>query len=181
MADPTYLLTKEEWEELIPKEKVVEEKYILCYFLGNSDLIKKYARRFAEEKGLRLVSILSNECNSDDNQYADEVLIGKSVEEFVNLIWNAEYVLTDSFHGLAFSVINQKQFLIFYRKRTDVKESRNSRIDNIVCSWGIEDRLIREPEKMIIPAEDINYQEVSLKVQELRTKSLQFLKNALNV
>lgn len=181
VADPTYLLTKEEWEELIPKEKVVEEKYILCYFLGNSDPIKKYAKKFAKEKGFRLVSILSNECNSDDNQYADEVLIGKSVEEFINLIRNAEYVLTDSFHGLAFSVINQKQFLVFYRKRTDAKESRNSRIDNIVCSLRIEERLIREPEKMIIPTEDIDYQAVSAKVQELRTKSLQFLKNALNV
>lgn len=71
VADPTYLLTKEEWLELIPQEKVVKGKYILCYFLGDSEPIKQYARKFADNKGLRLVSILSNECNSDDSKFAE--------------------------------------------------------------------------------------------------------------
>lgn len=180
VADPTYLLTREEWLELIPQEKVVEDGYVLCYFLGDSEPIKEYARKFADSKGLRLVSILSDECNSDDSRFADEMLIGKSPEEFVNLIRNAEYILTDSFHGLAFSVINQKQFLIFYRRRTDVKESRNSRIDNIVRSWDIEDRLIRDPEKQVLPNNDIDYRAVSEKVEALRAKSLAFLDKALN-
>ena len=180
VADPTYLLTREEWEKLIPSKKVIEAGYILCYFLGDSEPIKKYARKFADSKGLRLVSILSNECNSDDSKFADEVLIGKSPEEFVNLIRNAEFILTDSFHGLAFSVINQKQFLIFYRRRTDVKESRNSRIDNIVRSWDIEDRLIREPEELKFPTSSIDYSAVSEKVEALRAKSLAFLDRALN-
>lgn len=180
VADPTYLLTREEWLELIPQEKVVEDGYVLCYFLGDSEPIKQYSRKFADSKGLRLVSILSNECNSDDSKFADEVLVGKSPEEFVNLIRNAEYILTDSFHGLAFSVINQKQFLIFYRRRTDVKESRNSRIDNIVRSWDIEDRLIRDPEKQVLPNNDIDYRVVSEKVEALRAKSLAFLDKALN-
>lgn len=180
VADPTYLLTREEWVELIPQEKVIEDGYILCYFLGESDLIKEYTRKFAESKGLRVVSILSDECNSDDSSFADEILTGKSPEEFVNLIRNAEFIMTDSFHGLAFSVINQKQFLIFYRRRTDVKESRNSRIDNIVRLWDIEDRLIREPEKLEFPTRDIDYCTVSEKVEALRAKSLAFLDKALN-
>lgn len=180
VADPTYLFSKEEWKELIPAETVIKPGYVLCYFLGDSEPIKQYARKFADSKGVRLVSILSNECNSDDCKYADEVLIGKSPEEFVNLVRDADYILTDSFHGLAFSVINQKQFLIFYRRRTDVKESRNSRIDNIVRSWDIEDRLIREPEKLEFPASDIDYKAVSEKVEALRVKSLDFLDKALN-
>ncbi len=180
VADPTYLLTREEWLELIPQEKVIEDGYVLCYFLGDSEPLKEYARKFADRKGLRLVSILSDECNSDDSKFADEVLTGKSPEDFVNLIRNAEYILTDSFHGLAFSVINQKQFLIFYRRRTDVKESRNSRIDNIVRSWDIEDRLIQDPEKQALPANDIDYSAVSEKVKVLRAKSLAFLDKAFN-
>lgn len=179
VVDPTYLLTKERWEELIPSEKIVEDGYILCYYLSDSEPIKQYARKFANIKGLRLVSILSNECNSDDSQFADEVLVGKSPEDFVNLIRNAEFILTDSFHGLAFSVINQKQFLIFYRKRVDVKESRNSRIDNIVCLWGIEDRLIRDPQKMEFPTNDIDYNAVSERVEILKSKSMEFLNRAL--
>lgn len=180
VADPTYLFTKDEWETFIPKKKVVEDGYILCYFLGDDKRTKQYARKFADKKGLRIVSILSDECQSNDREFADEILIGKSVSEFVNLIRNAEYVLTDSFHGLAFSVINEKQVLIFYRKRIDVKESRNSRIDNIVREWDIEDRLIRNPEKMIIPSTDIDYSKVKVKVEELRSYSLFFLNKALD-
>lgn len=179
VADPTYLLTCEEWLNLIPHERAVGEKYILCYFLGDSGSIKQFARNFADSKGLHLISILSDECNSDDSQYADKVLVGSTVGDFVNLIRNAEYVLTDSFHGLAFSVINQKQFLVFYRRRLDVKESRNSRIDNIVKTWGIEERLIREPDKFVAPAEDIDYDVVLTRVEELRKKSLTFLEKAL--
>lgn len=179
VADPTYLLTTEEWEERIPNISVIETGYVLCYFLGDNDVIKEYAKRFADGKNLRLVSILSNECNSDDSQFADEVLIGKSPEEFINLIRNADFVLTDSFHGLAFSVINEKQFYIFYRNRTDVKQSRNSRIDNIVKIWGLEERLIKEPEKMIFKDDLIDYSIVTKKRNEFREESLNFLRSAL--
>ncbi len=180
VADPTYLLTPEEWLERIPNKEIVEKGYILCYFLGDSAPIKEYAKKFSKSKGLRLVSILSNECNSDDHKFCDEVTIGKSPEDFINLIRNAEFVLTDSFHGLAFSVINEKQFLIFYRNRTDVKESRNSRIDNIVKTWGVEDRLIKNPQETPIPTTSIDYTVVSKKREKFRKESLDFLKNALN-
>lgn len=179
VADPTYLLTTNEWEQRIPNTAVIESGYVLCYFLGDSDAIKNYARQFSNYKHLRLVSILSNECNSDDYRFADEVLIGKSPEEFINLIRNAEYVLTDSFHGLAFSVINEKQFYIFYRNRPDVKQSRNSRIDNIVKIWGLEDRLIKKPEEMVFEDSLIDYQKVTKKRMEFRDESLDFLRIAL--
>lgn len=179
VADPTYLLTTEEWEKRIPTKKVIEPNYVLCYFLGDSEPIKKFARNFANKKGLRLVSILSDECNSDDTKFADEILIGKSPEEFINLIRNAEYVLTDSFHGLAFSVINEKQFYIFYRNRIDVKQSRNSRIDNIVKIWGLENRLVKNPEQLIYDDSVIDYQKVTEKRMDFREDSLKFLKEAL--
>lgn len=180
VADPTYLLSYDEWLDLIPNDKVVEDHYVLCYFLGDNETIKQYARDFSNIKGLRLVSILSNECNSDDIKYADEVVIGKSPDEFVNLIRHADYVLTDSFHGLAFSIINHKQFLIFYRNRVNVT-SRNSRIDNIVRSWGVEDRLVKNPEKRIYPCSDINYESVNERVEDLRCFSKNFLETALEI
>ena len=53
VADPTYLFTKTEWETLIPSKKVVEDGYVLCYFLGDSDLIKQYAKKFAKNQNKR--------------------------------------------------------------------------------------------------------------------------------
>lgn len=179
VADPTYLLTREEWLERIPKRKIVDDGYILCYFLGKTDKFVGFAKRFAKSKNLRLVSILSNECNSDDFSVFDEVLIGKGPEEFINLIRNASYVLTDSFHGLAFSVINEKQFYIFYRNRPEVKQSRNSRIDNIVKLWGVQDRLIADPENAPVTNNTIDYEIVDGKVDSFRKDSIHFIEFAL--
>ena len=181
VADPTYLLTADQWRALIPETKVAKDGYALCYLLGNDEEVKTYCRKYADKHDLRLVGILSNECVSDDYAYCDEVITGRGPEDFVNLIRNADYVLTDSFHGLAFSVIHEKQFSIFYRKRADVKESRNSRIDNIVATWGLEDRLIKNPVEAELPSEQIDYKRVNALRREFQEESLRFLENALGV
>lgn len=179
VADPTYLLTKEEWLERIPERQIIDDGYILCYFLGNADKFIGFTKRFAKAKNLKIVSILSNECNSDDYSVFDEVIVGKGPEEFINLVRNASYVLTDSFHGLAFSVINEKQFYIFYRNRPEVKQSRHSRIDNIVKLWGVQDRLIIDPEKSPVTNDMIDYEVVGRKVESFRKESIHFIEKAL--
>ena len=181
VVDPTYLLTKEQWEELIPTEKKSEEKYVFCYFLGNDDSSKLIARKFADEKKLKLVSVLSKESYSPlDQTYADFLVTGNGPEDFINWIRGAEYVLTDSFHGTAFSVINEKQFFIFYRKRAEAT-TRNSRIDNILQKWGLQDRLVPpgETDAKLLSTKSIDYSKVTERVLTEREKSLQFLKEAL--
>jgi hypothetical protein len=182
VVDPTYLMTKSQWEELIPVEKKSEQKYVFCYFLGNDDTSKQIARRFADEKKLKLVSVLSKESYSPiDQSYADELVIGNTPEDFINWIRGAEYVFTDSFHGTAFSVINEKQFFIFFRKRAEAT-SRNSRIDNILSKWGLKDRLILpgSQDVNLSTLKDIDYEAVNTLVDKEREKSLAFLKEALH-
>lgn len=181
VMDPTGLFSKEQWLKLIPQNDVVESGYILCYLLGNNDEIKQYCRRFADAKKERLVGIMSDECISDDTAYCDEVIVGRGPEDFVNLVRNASYVLTDSFHGLMFSVIHERQFYVFYRRRADVKESRNSRIDNIIEALGLEDRLIKNPLMSDITDRGIDYCTVNKRMEVWREYSLQFLERALGV
>ena len=181
VADPTYLLSKEKWEEVVPVENKSTVKYVLCYFLGNSVESKNLARQFADEKGLKLFSILSVESISPiDQTYADELITGGTPEDFINWIRGAEYVITDSFHGLTFSVINEKQFFVFYRKREGV-QSRNSRIDNILKKWNVEDRLVKTEDSVasMLNTPDIEYQDVSSLVEGERNHSYEFLKKAL--
>ena len=181
VVDPTYLLTKTQWEGLIPIEKKSDQKYVFCYFLGNDDNSKKIARQFADEKHLKLVSVLSTESFSDiDKTFADRIVRESSPEDFVNWIRGAEYVFTDSFHGTAFSVINEKQFFIFYRKRAETS-SRNSRIDNILGKWGLKDRLILPGVQDVdfSSLTSIDYEKVNVLVSKEREKSLTFLKEAL--
>ncbi len=184
VVDPTYLMSKEQWEEVIPVQKICDKKYVFCYFLGDDVNAKLCAKRFAERNGLHLVSILSCESFTDiDRTFADETAGAATPEEFINWIRGAEYVFTDSFHGLAFSVINHKQFFVFYRKRKDVKQSRNSRIDNILSMWNCENRLISDPlmdwaDKKITP---IDYTHVENLISEKRNDSLEYLKKAIGV
>ena len=179
VLDPTYLFTKAEWEELIPQEKVVEDGYVFSFFLGDNPKMKSIAKQYAKDRGLRIVAILSNEVCVDDSEYADEVLIGQKPEQFLNLIRNAECVFTDSFHGFAFSVINEKQVYVTYRVRKGT-QSRNSRIDNIVEKFGMEDRLIKDPSSLeSLDDSETDYDIVNQKLCELRKDSLAFLKAAL--
>ena len=88
--------------------------------------------------------------------------------------------MTDSFHGLAFSVINNKQFYVFYRTKIGSKNSRNSRIDNILKMWGLESRLVlNEASVGDFDTAVINYEIVNSKISEKRQKSMDYLVNAL--
>lgn len=183
VLDPTYLLTKEEWYSIIPDQSILEGEYVLCYFLGNDVNSLKCARRFADSKKLKLVSILSDESSVvGDTTIADKIIVGESPEGFVNLIRHASYVFTDSFHGTAFSVINDRQFFVLYRKNELVKHSRNSRIDNILKMWNIQDRLIQN--KSVdwneTQFEDIDYQKVKSLIDNKRNYSLSYLKDSLD-
>ncbi len=182
VVDPTYLLTKDEWEVLVPPQKMLDTPYVFCYFLGNNDESKKSARRFADKHNLKLVSVLSDESYSPyDQVFADELVKGASPEDFINWIRGAEYVFTDSFHGTAFSVINGRQFFVFYRKRPDAKLNRNSRIDNILALWQIPDRLLTDDVDWdSFHYNSIDYGEVNLIVAQERERSLGYLTKALS-
>lgn len=182
VLDPTYLLTKEQWQELIPYQKKEDDKYVLCYFLGNDDSTYYCAQRFARSKGLKLLSILSDESSSpNDMSYADRYITGSAPEDFINFIRGAEYIFTDSFHGIAFSVINEKQFFVLYRRMQNTRFSRNSRIDNILNMWGLSGRLILDKEIDWDSYNEtvIDYSIARALVINKRNESLAFLDNAL--
>lgn len=184
VLDPTYLLSKEQWENVMPFMPMTDEKYVFCYFLGNNERGKLCAQRYAREHGVKLVSILSTESyDSIDRSYADQTLEALSPEDFINWLRGAECVFTDSFHGLAFSVINHKQFFVFYRVRKDSKLSRNSRIDNILKLFDCVDRLVTNPDIDWdhYNVTSIDYDQVECIMSKERKASLYYLKNALEV
>lgn len=179
VLDPTYLITKDEWETLIPKRRIINEKYVFCFFLGDNPDMKSLARRYASKHNLKVVCIVSNEVSVDDSSYADCLLINQSPEDFINLIRFADCVFTDSFHGFTFSIINQVQVYVSYRVMKGLK-SRNSRIDNIVNTFEIPNRLIKNPESGFLPEEKIDYDQVTQILCRKRKESLEFLKDALS-
>ncbi len=182
VCDPTYLLSKQEWERLIPYEPIYPKGYVFAYFLGHNSKLFSIAREYANDRGLKLVSIPSSEYMVEgDTSFADDYFVDANPVEFINLVRGAECILTDSFHGLAFSVINEKEFYIFYPKRDNIKQSRNSRIDNILKMWGLTERLHTDDVIQLSKFDNqpIDYSIVTSKVDKIREESLTYLQNAL--
>ena len=176
-CDPTYLISKEEWEQLIPNTSVTEKGYVFGFFLGCNAKMKALVRKYADLHHLRVVCILSNEVSEDDTIYADKILTGQTPENFINLIRNSECVFTDSFHAFTFSVINEKEVYVSYRVKKGVRP-RNQRIDNIVEKFGLQNRLVKNPDRYVFDENPIDYKQVTKIVENFRKESAEFLDNA---
>ncbi len=178
VVDPTLLLSKEEWENLIPVDKVLEEKYIFCYLLGGNVEHRKIAEELSKNTGYKIVTIpfLDNYVEYDEN-FGDYRMYDVDSSDFVNLIRNAEYVLTDSFHGSIFSIINHKKFVTLNRFLEGSKNSRNSRIDNLCSMLELNDR--RYSDDILKIKNDIDYDKVDILLNDIKIKSIKYLEQAL--
>lgn len=182
VCDPTMLLTKEQWREAIPEKDIIGEEYIFCYFLGTKPEHRDLAKRLKERTGLKVVALIHCEQYvRNDGDYADITPYDIGPEEFVNLIRNAKYILTDSFHGTVFSIIHNKNFFTFIRHSDEETLSTNSRIYDMADTLGIRDRVKRGNEDVeSLMKENIDYNAINEKVAELREASRDYLLNALN-
>lgn len=177
VADPTLLLTNEEWLEAIPKKRLAEEPYIFCYFLGENPEHRDIADEFKKETGLSIVSTpFLDSFVERDLSFGDHQLFDIGPDDFVNLIRGAEYILTDSFHGSVFSIINHKKFLTFNRFRSGTN-SRNSRIDSLCSILGLDGRRYDGNASKV--REQIDFTEVDKKLSKLRNDSLNYLQESL--
>lgn len=179
VADPTMLLSREEWEqEIADAHTTVEESYIFCYFLGTNQEARKAAKELKEKTGYKIITIRHmDEYVPEDEFFGDEAPYNVDPNDFVKYISQATYVCTDSFHCTVFSIIFHRQFMTFYRFAATNKTGRNSRIDSLLNILGLQDRLYAGNISVI--DNSISYDKVDEKLKSLRENSLEFLKNSL--
>lgn len=181
VCDPTLLFDMEMWQKLIPCNKVVNEKYIFCYFLGNNPWQRDMARKLKEKTGYKIVSLLHmDEFVQSDENFPDMAPYDVGPAEFVNLIRGAEYVLTDSFHGTVFSAIHGKKFFTFRRFSQKATLSTNSRMDSLFSLLGVPERLLDESadaDTMLNLKLDADV--VWKRIENLRKPSWEYLKQAI--
>ena len=168
ILDPVFFLSREEWLELIPNERVMEGPYVLAYFLGNNKEYRKVVSDFARVKDLKIVALRHmDQYIKEDENFGDIAPYNVDPCTFLNLLRNAEYVFTDSFHGTAFSIINRKQFVVFNRYSDTSSVSKNSRIDTLCQNFGLSvRRYSKENDLISMVSENIDY----LKVAEMFEK-----------
>lgn len=106
-----------------------------------------------------------------DPEFEADVCAGPA--EFLGYIRHASFVATNSFHAAAFSLIFQKEFLVF------AHSSRNARLENILAACGLGDRLIREGEEAPVPARPVCWDGVAERIRQMAGKSRAYLVRAL--
>lgn len=183
VCDPTLLLTRKEWEEVATPGRIIKDKYILCYFLGKNIEHRKFAERLKKETGYKIVSLNhADEYVKYSDVYADITPYDIGPKEWINLIKNAEYVCTDSFHGTVFSLLFNKEFFDFRRYNVKNKNSTNSRIDSLLKIVGINSERILSGAENIedVLKYKIDFNTVNKKLDNFREQSKKWLFDSIN-
>ena len=180
VLDSTLLLRTEDWDK-IAAERLIEEKYAFCFFLGNDDEMKKLAASYAKEHGLKLALIPhTGWMNQFDLKFGDKRIDLAGPGDFVSLIKHAECVFTDSFHATAFSMQYQKEVFVFGRLGA---QGMSSRIYTLTKLFGCEANFCDSEEKRTLAyvdsLEKIDYTKRRDAFEQMRQKSSQFLLNQL--
>ena len=171
VVDPVFLLDVDEWKkiEVLPKKR----NYILVYKTEKNEKLMECAKKLATEKNLPVIELKYQKgIQSEDKQIIVE--IGAGPAEFLGYIHHADYVVTNSFHAMAFSIIYQKKFLAFEHS------TRNTRLENVLEQCALEKRMVRnESEPQDIDAV-IDWTKVKENMRQMRKDSISFLRESMS-
>lgn len=171
VADPTLLLTKQEWGKYMAEYPSMPKRYVLIYQLSDSVAIVRLAKRIAEEKGLPVFRICKRAFGERKDGGVTNIL-DAGPAEFLWLIAHAEYVVTNSFHGTAFSV----NFSIPFFTVVSSTKKNNSRMESLLKSVKLQDRLLPDSinvGQIGLDVPNLNISQVVL--AKMREQSISFL------
>lgn len=135
MLDPVLLYGAEGWREFC---KETAEEYIFVYNLGNFPTLFETVKRIKKLTGLKVI-ILNKDIKGDLKSLGFDIRSNAAPQEFVSLLANARYVVTDSFHATAFSIMFHRDF---YVVANGSRNNTNSRLQNVLNEFGIEGRYL---------------------------------------
>lgn len=179
VLDPTLLLTPEQWHEFTCPVNI-KKPYIFCYLFGDYPYITEAKKRVKKYFNIDVVCLPYNlrELKADDLKLYDI-----TPNQFVWLIENAKYVVTDSFHASVFSIKMSTPFISLKRTSDNDKKNMNSRLYTLLHTVGLEDRLVGE--SMVERIEDfinctIDFESANERLTVFMERDISKLKNALS-
>lgn len=176
VLDPTLLFRKNEWNKMCAG-RVVRQPYIFLYVIGKSVILENILMQVrASFPGRKVVWV---KMEGNDGYPVGEALSNIGPAEFISLVRYADVVITDSFHGTAFSVIYRKQFFAVKRivDENDIYDN-DCRLKNILDLLKLKNYYTTE-DKINFADSKINYQNVERYLNGERKKSWDYLKMAL--
>ena len=161
--DPTFLFTKKDWQDIAVAPRI-SKKYALLYLMRKDNAFKQFAKKTARSKGWELITISSQ---ADINSVFPRFHAIPTVQEWVGLFLNAQYVFTTSFHGLAFSINFNKPFLTGF-------SDNSARLNNLLEVTGLQHRRFNIQNPQLYEHED--WSKVNEKLESERQKAFDYLK-----
>lgn len=130
VIDPVFLLQKEEWQRV--EKNAGKKGFIFVYMTEYNQKLLDFARKLARDRKLQIIEV-----KKGIKEHKKEIFVDNTAgpAEFLGYIHGADYVITNSFHGTAFSIIYEKKFMVFQHS------SLGARISNILRIHGLEERL----------------------------------------
>jgi len=170
VLDPTLLLERKNWENLKNEYVNIEKPYLLCYFLDTPcNEMQEAINAIAIDNNLEIVSI----GRELDVEGIANLICGPS--EFLSCVSNAELVVTDSYHGMLFSMIFERKF--WSVKRNYQQFDQSSRQLTILNRVNLRDRYLENPTKLSL--DTIDYKAINSILRTLRKNSLNYLSEAI--
>lgn len=175
LLDPTFMLDKAKWSQYRSK-RIVKEPYIMVYLPYNThdkNLIYKSVRVIAQCKKLKVVTF---SWTIRPEKLADRTVYFADPGDFLSLMDYADYIVTNSFHGTAFSINLNKQFYVY------LPTGFGTRIMSILNLCSLSDRLLKADEVVSVEKVErtIDYNSINSILNRERKLAHEFLDNALN-
>lgn len=167
VLDPTLLLDKSDWSN-ISKDPSLDSGYIFVYTVFNDEKLWDFAEKISTEKGLPIKTISYSKLHPHKASY--NYTAGPS--EWLGYIKNADYVVTNSFHGVAFSINFEKNFFFNIPENA---ASVGSRLLDITNRYGFENRNLSGNFSY-----ELNFDKCHSLLEKDREFSHNFIKNFLN-
>lgn len=171
VLDPTFLLDVKSWRQISVPISGVCDKYVLLYTFDNCRNTVEVAQHISDKLGAKVVGIGSSFFREKgvDLKFPDA-----GIEEFLWLFENAEFVVTNSFHGTVFALIFRKNFF------SVLKEKNPYRVSNLLSSIDLISRLINNRKDIDNIDLIVDYSVAGRLLFELQNNSRKFLEDAIN-
>lgn len=181
-VDPTLLLIKDDYLKFISSAPFIKGKYIFLYSVKCDPEVMRFAKTISKETGLPIYALFNTYRSEKNRLYGVKNIYDAGPFDFLNIIENAEFVLTDSFHGTVFSILMEKEFYYISKMNVSGCMVRDDRIDGLLENLCLDDRKIFV--KSVFqrrPIERSRIENINLKIQKLRSDSINYLKKSIGI
>ena len=168
LIDPTLVLSKNEWIKIMD-QRLIKKKYVLIYQLNKDKKLIEYAQTYAKKRGCEVAYITQSHYNKPRGC---RTVVLPTVGQFLSLFCYTELVVTDSFHGTAFSLNFERNFIAY------LPNMYGNRIESLLSLLGLKDRIISDYSTQQL--DEIDYQKVGENLKVLREANIEFLTKTLS-